>query len=126
MKQRPIPVVIIAALLLFNGILTLVSGLRFNAHPVVLIFGLAALLLSVGMWQMWSWAWIGTVLLQAAAVGYALYDWFTGGPIDFLAMMLAALVLYYLLRADTRALFFGGKTGTPASAAETETVTTDE
>ena len=122
MNQRPVPIIIIAALLLINGLLTLATGLRFDAHPIVLILGATALLLSVGMWQMWSWAWIGTVLLQLAAIGYALYDWVTGGPIDFLAMMLAALVLYYLLRADTRALFFGGK----AKTGSNETPLADE
>jgi membrane-bound ClpP family serine protease len=121
MNQRPIAIIIIAALLLINGILTLVTGLRFDAHPIVLVLGAAALLLSLGMWQMWSWAWIGTVLLQLTAIGYALYDWFTGGPIDFLAMMMGVLVLYYLLRADTRALFFGSRTKAEENSAEAET-----
>jgi len=40
----------------------------------------------VGLWMLWSWAWVGTFLLQIVAVGFAVYDWFTGGPIDVLAM----------------------------------------
>ena len=106
MNQRPVVVSIIAILLLINGILTLVNGYRFEAPLVVMISGAVALLLSVGMWMLWPWAWAGTILLQVVAIGYALYDWFTGGPIDFLAMILGAIVLIYLLRSETRQAFF--------------------
>lgn len=106
MKQRPIVVSIIAVLLFINGILTLLNGYRFEAHFMVLVFGAVALVLSVGMWMLWPWAWVGTVLLQLIAIGYAFYDWFTGGPIDFLAMILGVIVLLYLLRSETRQVFF--------------------
>lgn len=106
MKQRPVVVSIIAVLLLINGILTLANGLRFDAPIVVMIFGAIALVLSVGMWMLWPWAWAGTILLQVIAIGYAFYDWFTGGPIDFLAMILGVIVLIYLLRSETRQVFF--------------------
>lgn len=56
--------------------------------------------------MLWPWAWAGTILLQVIAIGYALYDWFTGGPIDFLAMILGMIVLIYLLRSETRQVFF--------------------
>jgi membrane-bound ClpP family serine protease len=113
MKKRPVVVSIIAVLLLINGILTLVNGYRFDAHMVVMILGAVALVLSLGMWMLWPWAWVGTVLLQIIAIGYALYDWFTGGPIDFLAMILGVIVLIYLLRSETRRYFFQKQ---PASA----------
>lgn len=106
MNQRPVVVSIIAALLLLNGILTLINGYRFQAPFYVMLFGAVAIVLSVGMWQLWSWAWVGTVLLQIGAIGYALYDWFTGGPIDFLAMMIGAIVLVYLFQVNTRSAFF--------------------
>lgn len=110
MKKRPVVVSIIAVLLLINGILTLVNGYRFDAHMVVMILGAVALVLSLGMWMLWPWAWVGTVLLQIIAIGYALYDWFTGGPIDFLAMILGVIVLIYLLRSETRRYFFQDRT----------------
>lgn len=106
MNQRPVVVSIIAVLLLINGILTLVNGYRFQANFLVMILGVVALVLSLGMWKLWPWAWAGTILLQVIAIGYALYDWFTGGPIDFLAMILGAIVLIYLLRSETRQVFF--------------------
>ncbi len=106
MSQRPVVVSIIAVLLLINGILTLINGYRFQANFVVMVLGVVALVLSLGMWKLWPWAWAGTILLQVVAIGYALYDWFTGGPIDFLAMMLGAIVLIYLLRSETRQVFF--------------------
>lgn len=105
MKERPILVMVIAALLLLNGILTIANSLRFDANPVFLGFGVAAILLSVGLWQLWSWAWWGTVLMQVAALGFAFYDWFTGGPIDFLAIFLGAGIILYMLAQGTRAAF---------------------
>jgi hypothetical protein len=58
------------------------------------------------MWMLWPWGLIGTIILQLIAIGYALYDWFTGGPIDFLAMILGVIILFYLLRSETRQTFF--------------------
>ncbi len=113
MNNRPIVVSIIAVLLLINGILTLINGYRFEAHFVVMILGAAALILSLGMWMLWSWAWAGVVLLQVLAISYALYDWFNGGPIDFLAMIMGSIVLIYMLRSETRQVFFDKK---PVSA----------
>ena len=106
MNNRPIVVSIIAALLAINGILTLINGYRFEAHTIVMISGAVALILSVGMWMLWPWAWAGTILLQVVAIGYALYDWFANGHIDFLAMIMGAIVLMYLLRSETRQVFF--------------------
>jgi hypothetical protein len=106
MKKRPVVVSITAILLLINGVLTLMNGYRFDANTMVMILGAVALLLGVGMWVMWPWALIGTILLQLIAIGYALYDWFTGGPIDFLAMILGIIILAYLLCSETRQTFF--------------------
>lgn len=108
MKQRPILVMVIAALLLLNGILTLANSMRFELSPVFWVFGIVAIVLSIGVWQLWSWAWWGTILLQVAALGFAFYDWFTGGPIDFLAIFLGAGVIAYMLQAGTRAAFAVG------------------
>ncbi len=116
MKQRPVVISVIAGLLLLNGVITLATGYRLGAPIVVMLFGAAALVLSAGMWKMWAWAWIGTVLLQVAAIGFALYEWYTGGIIDFLAMILGAIVLLYLFRAETRALFFGEESPSTESA----------
>lgn len=102
---------VIAVLLLLNGVLTIVNGLRFEANPIFLALGAFAIVLSVGLWLLWSWAWWGTILLQVAALGFAFYDWFTGGPIDFLAMFLGAGIILYMVQAGTRAAF---KIGSPA------------
>ncbi len=108
MNQRPVVVSIIAALLLLNGFLDIIYGYLFQApgYVYVMLLGAVAIVLSAGMWQLWSWAWVGTVLLQIGAIGYALYDWFAGGPIDFLAMIIGAIVLIYLFQAKTRSAFF--------------------
>ncbi len=105
-KQRPVVVSILAVILFFNGILTIINGLSFEANPIVLVMGGVAILLSVGLLMLWSWAWVGTILLQIVAVGFAIYDWFTGGPIDVLAIGLGVIIILYLLRSEIRAVFF--------------------
>jgi hypothetical protein len=106
MNKRPGVVSSIALLLLINGILTLINGYRFDANITVMLLGAAALLLSAGMWMLWPWALIGTIILQLIAISYALYDWFTCGPIDFLAMLLGVIIQVYLLGSETCQTFF--------------------
>ena len=104
-KQRPIVISILAVVILLNGIMTIINGLSFEAQPFVFVIGGVAILLSVGLWMLWFWAWVGTILLQLVAVGFAFYDWFTGGPIDFLAIGLGVIIIAYLLRSEIRAVF---------------------
>lgn len=104
--QRPVVVSILAVIMALNGILTLINGLSFQAGPLVIAMGAIAILLSLGLWQLWSWAWIGTIVLQFIAVGFALYDWITGVGIDFLAIAIGIFVVLYLLRSEVRAAFF--------------------
>ncbi|NCF65402.1 MAG: hypothetical protein GWP61_05475 [Chloroflexi bacterium] len=104
--QRPVVVSILAVVMALNGILTLINGLSFQAGPLVIAMGAIAILLSLGLWQLWSWAWIGTIVLQFIAVGFALYDWITGVGIDFLAIAIGIFVVLYLLRSEVRAAFF--------------------
>ncbi len=105
-NQRPVVVSIIAAAMLLNGIITLANGLAFQAGPTVLAFGVVALLLSLGLWKLWSWAWIGTILLQIVALGVAIYEWVTLGSINFWSIGIAILIILYLLRSEIRAAFF--------------------
>jgi uncharacterized membrane protein (DUF2068 family) len=104
--QRPVVVSILAVVMALIGILTLINGLSFQAGPLVIAMGAIAILLSLGLWQLWSWAWIGTIVLQFIAVGFALYDWITGVGIDFLAIAIGIFVVLYLLRSEVRAAFF--------------------
>lgn len=105
-NQRPIVVSIIAVAMVLNGIITLATGLMFEASPLVLASGAVALLLSLGLWKLWSWAWAGTILLQLMALGVAFYDWYMLGSINFWSIGIAILIIVYLLRAEIRASFF--------------------
>ncbi len=106
-SQRPVVVSIIAVALFLNGMITIVTGLMFEAGLLVLALGAAALILSVGLWQLWSWAWFGTILLQIIALGEAFYDWYTLGSINFWAIGIGIIIILYLLRAEIRGVFFG-------------------
>jgi uncharacterized membrane protein len=105
--QRPVVVSIIAVAMFLNGLVTVVTGLMFEAEPYVLASGAVALLLSLGLWKLWSWAWIGTILLQIVALGVAIYYWYTLGSINFWSIGIAIIIILYLLRSEIRAAFFG-------------------
>ena len=45
-------------------------------------------------------------VLQIVAIKFALYDWFTGGLIDVLAIGLGVITIFYLLHSEFRAIFF--------------------
>lgn len=106
-KKRPIGVSIIAVLMLVNGILTLINGIGFQAGTVVIIFGAVAILLSIGLWFLMPLAWIGTILLQVAALGYALYDWLIvkGPEIDVIGIALAVMIIFYMLSKEVLIAF---------------------
>ena len=104
--QRPLVVSILAVIMALNGVLTIINGLGFQAGPLVIALGAIAILLSLGLWKLWSWAWIGTIALQFVAVGFALYEWITGVGIDFVAIAIGVFVVLYLLRTEVRAAFF--------------------
>ena len=105
--QRPVVVMVIAVALFLNGIITLATGLMVEAGPFVLASGAVALLLSLGLWKLWSWAWFGTILLQIVALGVAIYYWYTLGSINFWSIGIAVIIILYLLRSEIRAAFFG-------------------
>lgn len=105
--ERPVVVSIIAVAMLLNGIITLVTGLMFAANPLTLALGAAAVLLSLGLWKLWSWAWAGTILMQLIALGVTFYDWYALGSIDFWSIGIAVLIILYLLRAEIRTEFLG-------------------
>ncbi len=105
--QRPVVVRIIAVAMFLNGLVTVVTGLMFEAEPYVLASGAVALLLSLGLWKLWSWAWIGTILLQIVALGTAIYYWYTLGSINFWSIGIAIIIILYLVRSEIRDAFFG-------------------
>ena len=106
-NQRSVVVSIISVAMFLNGILTVANGLKYEAGPFVMASGIVALLLSLGLWKLWSWAWIGTILLQIVALGVSVYYWYTLGSINFWSMGIAVIIILYLLRSEIRADFFG-------------------
>ena len=120
-KKRPIGISIIAVLMLLNGILTLINGVGFQAGTVVIVFGAAAILLGIGLWFLLSIAWIGTILLQVATLGYALYDWLIvqGPEIDVIGIALAVLIIFYMFSKEVL-IAFGRREPHPEPADEIE------
>ncbi len=120
-KTRPIGISIIAVLMLVNGILTLINGVAFQAGTIVSVLGAAAILLGVGLWFLLQIAWIGTILLQVATLGYALYDWLIvqGPEIDVIGIALAVLIIFYMFSKEVL-IAFGRREPDPEPIDETE------
>ncbi len=120
-KTRPIGVSIIAVLMLVNGVLTLINGVAFQAGPIVSVLGAAAILLGVGLWFLLSVAWIGTILLQVATLGFALYDWLIvqGPEIDVIGIALAILIIFYMFSKEVL-IAFGRREPDPEPVDEIE------
>jgi len=113
-KERPIVISVLAVIMALVGIMNTILGLQFEAHIWVLGYGIIAVVLSLGLWFQWSWAWFGLILLQIFAVGYAIYDWVANGEIDYLAIFFGIFIILYMYRKETRAAFFSSK-NLPAS-----------
>lgn len=96
MKERPIGVMILAVLIAVNGLLTIV-GSWLIGDMIGLGIGVLALVLSVGLWFLQGWAWVGALLLQLYSIGDMLYVWFTGGPVDYPTLITGGIIIVYLL-----------------------------
>lgn len=108
-KERPIVISILAVIMVLVGIMDIILGFQFGADIWVIGYGVIAIVLSLGLWFLWPWAWVGLILMQIFAVSYAIYDWAANGEIDFLAIFFGIFIILYMLRKEIRVVFFPAK-----------------
>lgn len=109
---RSLGVTLIAILLAVNGVMTLIGsfttlgmGTGGTLGTIIgVLFGAALLYLAYGLWTLQSWAWATTLLLQGLNALVAVIVIFTSpGAIGaWISLLLAAVIIYYLLRPDVR------------------------
>jgi hypothetical protein len=112
--DRPLGIMIIALLVLINGIVALLeavfafaASLPLFPATLALLFGLALLYLAYGIWALRSWAWFATLLIVGLNAAFALVLAVTApgalGPI--ITLILAGVIIFYLTRQDVRRAF---------------------
>jgi hypothetical protein len=113
-KTRPGGVVAVAALMGVSGLLTILSStplLSTGAPPwaIVLdvVIGLAMLFVAWGLYTLRTWAWIVTLGVQAVNAIFAIVTVATAPRVyaAWVAILVAAVVIYYLTRPVVRLAF---------------------
>lgn len=128
MRNRPIGVVILAALAIITGIFSLCGGFAsifsFGIGVVGSLFGISeasglasgfyglawgliTILFGYGLWNLRPWARLGTILLQAINLFYAIIAIFTAPSVPWVSAIIAVAIIWYLTRPSIRASFAG-------------------
>ena len=126
MRDKPIGVVILAALAIITGIISLCGGLAsvfsFGLGIIGSLFGLSepgglfsglygiawgaiTLFFGYGLWNLRPWARMGTMILQGINLAYALIALFTPPHVPWFSAVLAIAILWYMMRPSIRAAF---------------------
>ena len=126
MRNRPVGVVILSALAIVTGIISLCGGLgsifSFGLGFIGSLFGISepaglipglygllwgglALFFGYGLWNLRPWARMGTMILQGINLVYAVAAIFTPPHVPWFSAILAVAILWYMTRPSIRAAF---------------------
>ena len=126
MRDRPLGVSILAGLAIVVGIVSLCGGLAsvfsFGIGAIGSIFGISeasglgagiyglawgliTVFFGYGLWNLRSWARLGTILLQAINLVYAVIALFTPPSVPWVSAIIAAVIIWYLTRPSIKAAF---------------------
>ncbi len=86
---------------------TVIGGFIAIFAAISLIIGIASLILTWGLYELKSWAWMGTLIVHAIAALAQLAKMLStaGAGINFLTLGFAVGCIYYLLRPDVKEAF---------------------
>ena len=126
MRNRPVGVIILSALAIVTGIISLCGGLgsifSFGLGFIGSLFGISepagkipglygllwgglALFFGYGLWNLRPWARMGTMILQGINLVYAVVAIFTPPQVPWFSALLAVAILWYMTRPSIRAVF---------------------
>jgi hypothetical protein len=85
----------------------LIGGVFFIFAMISLALGLMSFILSMGLFQLNKWAWIGTFIVQIVALIMESTKLFGSGgvAVNFLTVGFAIVILYYLMRPEVKQAF---------------------
>lgn len=127
MKDRPLGITLLALLAIVSGLLAVCAGLvAFGAFGVGVlgsllgagsgagaliggiygvVWGSVSILLGLGLWQMRSWARLGTIIVQAINLFYALFALIGPGSVPWINVIISVFIIWYLMRSRVQATF---------------------
>jgi hypothetical protein len=121
-RRRPVGMVLIAALLLFNviGAVTGLIGTLFGAAPAMAMGALGAVYFAAmavvlgtvlyGFWKFEYWGWVGALVVTALGTLLGLFQliaFLRAGLLagNLIGIIIGVAVIWYLTRPDVRAMF---------------------
>ncbi|MFL6372662.1 MAG: hypothetical protein ACJ70P_05965 [Nitrososphaera sp.] len=109
-NQRPLGVIIIAALAVIGGIIFLATGLFLLIIGIGFIFlalGIAYMVMAYGLWNGRGWAWTITLILSVIGIIVALVSIGAGnfGAGEVINIIINGIVIYYLYRPNVKTFF---------------------
>ncbi len=124
MKNRPFGVTIISVLTILLGIWSFCGGLiAFGTFSISLLgslfglgnpvglgifgvlWGIIAILLGWGLWNMRSWAWLGTIIILSLRLFSFVFAFVGPGSPDWIGAIISVLLIIYLARPNIRSAF---------------------
>lgn len=123
MRNRPIGISVSAVLAVITGLFALCGGLGsfvtfgvgvlgglvglgspagIGAGLYGLIWGTITILLALALWNLRSWARLGTVLFQAINLFFAFIALFTPPHVPWFSAIIAVFLIWYLTRPGTK------------------------
>ncbi|MFL6422021.1 MAG: hypothetical protein ACJ71R_00335 [Nitrososphaeraceae archaeon] len=107
-NQRPLGVIIIAALAVIGGIIFLATGLFLLIIGIGFIFlalGIAYMVMAYGLWNGRGWAWTITLILSVIGIIIALVSIAAGNVAAIVNIIIHGIVIYYLYRPNVKTFF---------------------
>jgi uncharacterized membrane protein (DUF2068 family) len=111
MRDRPLGVVILAALAALSGLISLFDAvfdlfsLHFIHALVAVIWAAIWLFFGLSLWRLRPWARKGTMFLAGLYLAYAIFGLFFSLPFNLLMVVLSAGIIFYMTRPNVRAAF---------------------
>jgi hypothetical protein len=124
MNNRPVGVTIISILTILLGIWSLCGGLiAFGAFSISILdslfglgnpvgfglfgvlWGIIAIILGWGLWNMRNWAWLGTIIILSLRLISFVVALIGPGSPDWIGVLISVLLILYLATPRVRASF---------------------
>lgn len=127
MKSRPLGITILALLAILSGLFAVCAGLvAFGAFGVGVlgsllgagsgggaliggiygvVWGSVSILLGLGLWQMRSWARLGTIIVQAINLLYAVFALIGPSSVPWINVIISVIIIWYLMRPRVQVAF---------------------
>jgi len=129
-RQRPLGVAVVALFLVLDSAMA-VSQVIFDttlstrtqtlldidASVPNLVLAAAALrvLVAIGLWRGYRWAWVGSMLIVGAGLVFSLALYWLGDP-SYVRMAINVVIAFYLNQGSVRDHFEGGRGTSPEQA----------